>query len=78
MTITHRWENRRSVVTFDDPEEALKFVMDWRFGYSGPKRYDFKILKRWGLPRPGSAPDNMDLDEAIERGLVRLLDGVDK
>jgi hypothetical protein len=74
VTVSCAWTADRGYeVSFDDTAEALRFVMEWRFGYAGANRYDFQTLKRWGFPRPDSAPDNMDLDDAIERGLQRLL-----
>lgn len=78
MTISRRYENFGYVIDFDDAEEALRFVMEWRFGYAGSRRYDFKVLEKWGLPRPDSAPDNIRLDEAIEAGLHRLLERTDE
>jgi hypothetical protein len=69
-----KWGQRgRPVVSFDSAEEALRFVVEWRFGYSGGGRYNFAVFQKWGLPRPSSAPDNIDLDRAIEAGIMRVL-----
>lgn len=76
----YRWDRARfkHVVRFKDADEALRFVMQWRFGYAGPNRYDFQVLRRWGLPTPSSAPDNIDLDRALEEVLMEVTTRTEK
>ncbi|RLB68641.1 MAG: hypothetical protein DRH08_00275 [Deltaproteobacteria bacterium] len=76
MTISWRFDNHEHVVDFSDRDEAFNFVMDWRFGYRGYGE-SLGVYQKWGLPRPDSAPDHMDLDLAIIAGLKRLSDAKD-
>ena len=72
MTVAFKYAGGRHVVDFSDRDEAFDFVMEWKFGYRNDGGYRLEVYEKWGLPRPSSAPDHMELDAAIEEGLRRI------